>query len=88
MVSLIFDRLCFLLLAAQFDALGNTGGCQATYTVILPLSTPNCTNVTYPPLLGVEATVDNGPMSQFGWVDQVSYQNHPLEVVMMYWQVH
>ncbi|KAF8807676.1 hypothetical protein BYT27DRAFT_7189763 [Phlegmacium glaucopus] len=54
----------------MFDSFGNTGGCQATYTMIPPLSTPNCTNVTFPPLLDVRATVDNGPMSQFGWVDQ------------------
>jgi hypothetical protein len=54
----------------MFDKFGNTGGCQATYTVIPPLSTPNCTNVTFPPILDVQATVDNGPMSEFGWVDQ------------------
>lgn len=54
----------------MFDAFGNTGGCQATYTVIPPSSTPTCSNVTLPSLLGVNATVDNGPSSQYGWVDQ------------------
>ncbi|KAF8973865.1 hypothetical protein BDZ97DRAFT_1912319 [Flammula alnicola] len=54
----------------MFDKFGNTGGCQATYTVIPPSSTPTCANVTFAPQLGVSAIVDNGPMSQFGWVDQ------------------
>ncbi|KJA29306.1 hypothetical protein HYPSUDRAFT_211195 [Hypholoma sublateritium FD-334 SS-4] len=54
----------------MFDKFGNTGGCQATYTVIPPTSTPTCGNVTFPPQLGVAAVVDNGPMSQYGWVDQ------------------
>jgi hypothetical protein len=54
----------------MFDSLGNTGGCQASYTVIPPLSTPNCSNITFPPVLDVQATVDNGQMSQFGWIDQ------------------
>jgi hypothetical protein len=38
--------------------------------VIPPLSTPNCTNVTFPPNLQVDATVDNGALSQTGWIDQ------------------
>ncbi|KIM47926.1 hypothetical protein M413DRAFT_22504 [Hebeloma cylindrosporum] len=54
----------------MFDKFGNTGGCQATYTVIPPSSLPTCANVTFPPQLGVQAQVENGPMSQFGWVDQ------------------
>ncbi|KDR85291.1 hypothetical protein GALMADRAFT_234070 [Galerina marginata CBS 339.88] len=54
----------------MFDKFGNTGGCQATYTVIPPSSMPTCSNVTFAPQLGVSALVDNGPMSQFGWVDQ------------------
>jgi len=54
----------------MFDGLGNTGGCQATYTVIAPLSTPSCSNVTFPPILDVEATVESGPLSEYGWVDQ------------------
>ena len=80
--------MLFFFCWLQFDSNGNTGGCQATYTMIPPLSTPNCSNVTYPTPLGVQATVDNGPMSQFGWVDQVSHQNHSLEAVVMCWQVH
>ncbi|KAF8912950.1 hypothetical protein CPB84DRAFT_1957354 [Gymnopilus junonius] len=54
----------------MFDRFGNTGGCQATYTVIPASSTPNCANVTFVPQLAVSAIVDNGPMSQYGWVDQ------------------
>jgi len=54
----------------MFDRFGNTGGCQASYTVIPPLSTPNCSNVTFPPSLDVQATVGDGQMSQFGWIDQ------------------
>ncbi|KAF9475638.1 hypothetical protein BDN70DRAFT_955224 [Pholiota conissans] len=54
----------------MFDKFGNTGGCQDTYTVIPPQSTPTCANITYPSPLGVSALVDNGPMSQYGWIDQ------------------
>jgi len=58
----------------MFDTNGNTGGCQAVYTVIPPLNTtaaPSCTNVTFPTgPLNVNGVVDNGPLSQFGWVDQ------------------
>lgn len=53
----------------MFDKYGNTGGCEAIYTVIEPASTPSCTNITFPEVLDVEATVKDGPMSQFGWVD-------------------
>ncbi|KAH9486691.1 hypothetical protein JR316_0000756 [Psilocybe cubensis] len=60
-----------------FDKFGNTGGCQATYTVIPSSSTPNCANITFASSLGVEAVVENGPMSQFGWVDQVAPALHP-----------
>jgi len=58
----------------MFDIMGNTGGCQASYTVIPSLSTskPNCTNVTYPGFLDVVGTVDTGPLSQYGWIDQCS----------------
>ena len=89
MVSLkyLIDFIFFFYLP-QFDSLGNTGGCQASYTVIPPLSTPNCSNITFPPVLDVQATVDNGPMSQFGWIDQVSDQNHSLEALVMVLQVH
>ncbi|PPQ63722.1 hypothetical protein CVT24_004302 [Panaeolus cyanescens] len=54
----------------MFDKFGNTGGCQATYTVIPPLAPPTCANITFPPLLDVTAEVENGPMSQYGWIDQ------------------
>jgi len=62
----------------MFDANGFTGGCQAIYTVYPAANTtlqnpPVCTNLTYPQpnqVLGVDAQVDNGPISQFGWVDQ------------------
>jgi hypothetical protein len=91
MVSLKFliDYIFYFYLR-QFDSLGNTGGCQASYTVIPPLSTPNCSNVTFPPVLDVQAKVDNGQMSQFGWIDQVSDQNYSLEALIMclHWQVH
>lgn len=56
----------------MFDKNGNTGGCQATYSVIPATITPTCANVTFPPLLSVNAQVDNGPMSQYGWIDQCS----------------
>jgi len=57
----------------MFDSMGSTGGCQATYTVIPPLALSalaNCSNVTFPGVLDVEATHDNGPLSQYGWIDQ------------------
>jgi hypothetical protein len=39
--------------------------------VIPPLSTPaSCSNVTFPGVLDVEATHSNGPLSQYGWIDQ------------------
>lgn len=66
----------------MFDKFGNTGGCQATYTVIPPTSTPTCGNVTFPPQLGVAAVVDNGPMSQYGWVDQVSARSFFINIFL------
>jgi hypothetical protein len=60
----------------MFDSNGVTGGCQAIYTVIPSNSanltaTPSCTNVTFPAgALDIVGTVHNGPISQFGWVDQ------------------
>ncbi|KAI0344151.1 hypothetical protein BDW22DRAFT_1427790 [Trametopsis cervina] len=61
----------------MFDANGYTGGCQGIYTVYpapnFTDTSPVCRNLTYPQpnqVLGVNAQVDNGPMSQFGWVDQ------------------
>ncbi|KAF8898495.1 hypothetical protein BD779DRAFT_1484242 [Infundibulicybe gibba] len=56
----------------MFDKNGNTGGCQATYTVI-PSSNTSCANVTFPAgPLGVDAVVTDGPLSQFGWIPQCS----------------
>ncbi|KAF8995771.1 hypothetical protein BDQ17DRAFT_1365274 [Cyathus striatus] len=54
----------------MFDKNGNTGGCQATYTMIPADSTSHCPNITFNPILDVDAEVDNGPMSQYGWIDQ------------------
>ncbi|CAA7266812.1 unnamed protein product [Cyclocybe aegerita] len=54
----------------MFDAVGNTGGCQATYTVIPPRSTPTCSNVTFPPRLNVQAQDHTGLLSQYGFIDQ------------------
>lgn len=64
----------------KFDSKGTSGGCQAVYTVYQQPNTtlndpPTCFNLTYPrpeQQLGVIALVDNGPFSQFGWMDQVS----------------
>jgi len=44
------------------------------YTVISgnSSSTPSCSNVTVPYPLQVDATVANGPLSRYGWVDQAS----------------
>jgi hypothetical protein len=55
----------------KFDKNGHTGGCQATYTVTAPITDPTCANVTLPPLLSVDAQVKNGPMSRYGWIEQV-----------------
>jgi len=55
----------------QFDTFGNTGGCQAIYSVIPPLTTPSCANVTFPTALGVSAEATDGPLSEFGWPSQV-----------------
>ncbi|KAF8973517.1 hypothetical protein BDZ97DRAFT_374532 [Flammula alnicola] len=54
----------------MFDKFGNTGGCQNTYTVIPASTSSTCANVTFYPQLGVTAIVDNGPMSQYGFIDQ------------------
>ena len=58
---------------AQFDKNGNTGGCQAMYTMIAnTTATPSCNNVTFPlGPLDVDATVSSGPLSQYGWIDEV-----------------
>jgi hypothetical protein len=61
------------MIFAQFDINGIAGGCQAIYTVIqnTTVTNPTCQNVTFPTALDVVGTVDNGPMSQYGFVDQV-----------------
>lgn len=62
-----------LLNFVQFDTNGNTGGCQGMYTMIANnTATPSCNNVTFPlGPLDVDAAVSSGPLSQYGWVDQV-----------------
>lgn len=55
----------------MYDANGQTGGCQASYTVYSASQTaPTCTNVTFPASLEVEATSSSGPLSQYGWPNQ------------------
>ncbi|EDR07344.1 uncharacterized protein LACBIDRAFT_298409 [Laccaria bicolor S238N-H82] len=56
----------------MFDKNGHTGGCQAAYTVTSPTTEPTCANVTLPPFLSVDAQVNNGPMSRYGWIEQCS----------------
>ena len=59
---------------SQFDTNGATGGCQAIYTMYpsQTSSQPSCSNLTLPTnTLGVDGFVDNGPISQYGWIDQV-----------------
>ncbi|TFK30733.1 hypothetical protein FA15DRAFT_27440 [Coprinopsis marcescibilis] len=62
----------------MYDKNGNTGGCQETYTMI-PANEefPVCTNVTLPRQLEVEGFVNNGPISRYGWIDQVAPSLHP-----------
>ncbi len=65
----------------KWDAVGNSGGCQAIYTVYQAPNTtladpPICRNLTYPQEsqnLGVQTAVASpaGNLSQFGWIDQV-----------------
>ncbi|KAG8697222.1 hypothetical protein FRC09_008006, partial [Ceratobasidium sp. 395] len=55
----------------MYDANGQTGGCQASYTVTAPTGgAPSCNNVTFPASLEVEATSSTGPLSQYGWPNQ------------------
>ncbi|KAJ3881221.1 hypothetical protein F5051DRAFT_397862 [Lentinula edodes] len=59
----------------MFDSQGNTGGCQATYTVIANTSSSSlsCSNSTLSFPLGpldVDAEVASGALSQYGWIDQ------------------
>lgn len=63
----------------QWDSVGNSGGCQAIYTVYQAPNTtladpPICRNLTYPQEtqnLGIETASAAGNLSQFGWIDQV-----------------
>jgi len=57
----------------KFDKNGHTGGCQAAYTVTSPIDNATCANVTLPSLLSVDAQVNNGPMSRYGWIEQVGF---------------
>lgn len=54
----------------MYDSKGQTGGCQATYTVIPAASTPSCANMTFPQTLQVDAKSSTGPLSQYGWPNQ------------------
>ncbi|KAJ7169510.1 hypothetical protein C8R46DRAFT_1089023 [Mycena filopes] len=55
----------------MFDKNGNTGGCQAMYTMIANATTPSCNNVTFPlGPLDVDAVVNAGSLSQYGWIDE------------------
>ncbi|KAJ6519441.1 hypothetical protein C8R45DRAFT_951505 [Mycena sanguinolenta] len=56
----------------MFDKNGNTGGCEAIYTVIAnTTATPSCSNATFPlGPLDVDAVTDDGALSQYGWIDQ------------------
>ena len=57
---------------SQFDTNGATGGCQDIYTVY-PSQTTDCPSLTLPTkTLEVQGVVDNGPISQYGWIDQVN----------------
>ncbi|KAJ6574736.1 hypothetical protein B0H19DRAFT_610412 [Mycena capillaripes] len=57
----------------MFDKNGNTGGCEAIYTMVAnTTATPSCNNVTFPlGPLDVDAAVNDGALSQYGWVNQV-----------------
>jgi len=68
----------------MIDAKGNSGGCQASYTVYpnntfalnpktnsVTVVPPSCANVTYPSgLLDVHAVDINGPLTRNAWADQ------------------
>lgn len=45
------------------------------YTVIPSTSSspPSCINVTFSSPLQVDAVVANGPLSRYGWIEQVSF---------------
>ncbi|KAK7064558.1 hypothetical protein R3P38DRAFT_3250140 [Favolaschia claudopus] len=57
----------------MFDKNGNSGGCQGIYSVVADTTTttPTCNNATFPlGPLEVDAVTKEGPLSQYGWVDQ------------------
>ncbi|KAF8491300.1 hypothetical protein JB92DRAFT_3128440 [Gautieria morchelliformis] len=58
----------------MFDSNGNTGGCQAIYTVYSnSTSTPQCANWTMPTsTLSVKSESAQGALSMYGWVDSCS----------------
>lgn len=70
----------------QYDIFGTTGGCQATYTVIPP-SNPilpsNCTNLTSVPQIEVDARDHTGPLSRFGFIDQVRHLMQAYSFVLI-----
>lgn len=79
----------------QYDMLGTTGGCQATYTVIPPsdpILPSNCTNVTLVPQLDVDARDHTGPLSRFGFTDQVRHfmrgDSLPLIIKIVHGYLH
>lgn len=61
-------------LLSQFDSNGNTGGCQDKYTIIPAEGIANCANATLPSQLDVEGIVHNGPISRYGWIEQVCFR--------------
>ncbi|KAK0199696.1 hypothetical protein DFS33DRAFT_1388002 [Desarmillaria ectypa] len=57
----------------MFDKNGYTGGCQGIYTMIAntTVNTPSCSNASFPlGPLEIDAQVQDGPLSQYGWVNQ------------------
>ncbi|KAG7441460.1 uncharacterized protein BT62DRAFT_974606 [Guyanagaster necrorhizus] len=57
----------------MFDKNGYTGGCQEIYTMITNTTTdtPSCSNASFPlGPLEIDAQVQDGPLSQYGWIDQ------------------
>ncbi|KAF9445925.1 hypothetical protein P691DRAFT_777216 [Macrolepiota fuliginosa MF-IS2] len=56
----------------MFDKNGVSGGCQAMYTVVqnMTVANPVCRNVTAPPQLAIEGEVAEGPISQYGFINQ------------------
>ncbi|KDR67772.1 hypothetical protein GALMADRAFT_231683 [Galerina marginata CBS 339.88] len=56
----------------MYDVNGVSGGCQQTYSMIANATAaqPTCQNVTAPSALSVSATVPNGAMFQYSYIDQ------------------